>query len=222
MKWVLRAFVVLALGASAVQAHRVRARLAAHDADPAAVTRLSEGLKSIPLVLDGGRYEGSEYPLSPRVVRLSGADVFLSTQYRASNGSLFHLYVGGSIANDENFHAPSYCMPEAGWEVVEEDTVPFDAYSVADEEPRMRRLFLQRGDGRMVVYFWFQAGSRLADDEWRVRFSRLKDLTTGEPLRPTILLVLYAPVAAEREATETEAREFLRAVGTHLKQAISR
>jgi EpsI family protein len=133
---------------------------------------------------------------------------------------VFRLYVGGAIANDENFHPPSYCMPAAGWEVLEEGTTRFTAYPT-DSDARMRRLLLQHGRERMLVYYWFQAGDRFADHEWTVRLGRFVDLMRGSPLRPTIILVLYAPVGLDVATTEAAANEFLRTAGPHLHQAVS-
>jgi EpsI family protein len=213
--------VVGVLAAGGVQVHRVRSRLSARDADPAAVERLKAGLDAIPLDLAAGRYVGKEEPLSERIVRMSGADLHVSREYRSPAGDVFRLYVGGAIANDENFHPPSYCMPAAGWEVLEEGTAPFTAYPTSDSGDRMRRLVLQHGRERMLVYYWFQAGERFADHEWTVRFWRFVDLLRGAPLRPTIILTLYAPVSLDVATTESAAQQFLRTAGSYLHEAVS-
>jgi EpsI family protein len=213
--------VALALAAGASQVHRIRARLTSHDADPAALARLSERLGAVPLDLEGGRYVGKTFPMSSQTAQKAGADVFLSTQYRGPAGEFFRLYVGGAISNEENFHAPSFCLPAAGWENVEETTEPFVAYPAAGPDPRMRRLLLQHGGDRMLVYYWFQAGERLADHEWTVRYARMLDLFAGQPLRPTVILVLYAPIVGDVASTERSAHRFLRSVGPHLRAAIS-
>ena len=111
-------------------------------------------------------------------------------------------------------------MPAAGWETLEDFPVPFSAYEVDTDEPRMRRLLLQHGSERMVVYFWFQAGRRIANHEFAIRFYRFLDLLVDEPFRPTLIVTLYVPVVDGVDETEEEARKFLEAIGPHLRPAL--
>jgi EpsI family protein len=221
MSWAAKAVVFAALTTGAVAVQVVRSRLAASDADPAAVVRLSDALAAIPRDFGGGHWVGEDRPIQQRLIEASGSDVYLSRLYRTRQGRQFHPYVGGSIANDESFHAPSFCLPAEGWEVKEEGLVPLTAYETGEGDRRMHRLRVQRGQEAMLVYFWFQAGPRLEADEFRVRLSRGWDVLRGAPLRPTVIVALYAPSALEDTTTETEALAFLRAAGPTLHRALS-
>jgi EpsI family protein len=216
--WAKRILLLGLLALVAWRVHDVRARLSRGDADPAAVERLRESLESLPLDV-GGRYAGVSQPVQQDIVEQSGADSYVSLDYSDGEGNRFRLYVGGCVRNEENFHAPSYCMPASGWESVEENTVPFVAFAVQSQAPRMRRLLLQKGTERMVVYYWFQAGDRLADHEWWVRWFRFLDLLADKPLRPTLIVTLYAPVLDGFQETEQKATEFLRMIGPDLRSA---
>jgi EpsI family protein len=208
--------VVLAVASWKV--YEVRAELAREDADPAAVSRLQERLSRIPLVIEGG-YRGKPHPMSLETARQAGADTFASIDYDDARGNRFQLYVGGAVRNQENFHAPSYCMPATGWELLEESTVPF-AYPVRQEGARMRRLLLQYGNNRMVVYYWFRAGGAIADHEFVVRWYRFLDLLAGRPLAPTLIMTVYAPVPEDLPRTERELRSFLGAIGPTLERVL--
>ncbi len=221
MSTVIRLLVVATLGAAAWKAYAVRERLGSGETDPAARQSLRKALAAIPLDLPEAGYRGTPVELSEEVVASSGADRCAAVDYTGRDGREVRLYVAGSVGNEENFHAPSDCMPSQGWEILEQTTVPFDAYPVATESPRMRRLLLQYGSQRMLVYYWFQAGDRVADHEYWIRWVRFLDLFRNVPFRPALIVCLYAPVVRDVEATERAAGEFLNAVAPRLQHALA-
>jgi len=204
------AFAAVTLAGSAYGAQQVRGRLGSSGADAAAVARMSAAFATLPLEIDG--YRGEHRVWDENTVKASGADAYGSVQYVDSKRQIYDLYVGGALRNDENFHAPNVCMPSAGWETLsaEESTRP---------GMPMRRLLLQRGEERMLVYYWFQAGDRLAGNEWAVRFYRLLDLLRGQALSPTLIVSVYVPVEEDVAATDVAAHRFLDALAPDLRAA---
>ena len=173
----------LLLGSAAGAVYVMRHRYESGDADPAAVAALKARLASIPLEIGEGDYRGREFEIDMEVIRESGADCFASVAYEDAADGSYRIYIGGSVGRQETFHAPTYCMPGSGWEILEQGTTDFDAYPVPNDEPTMRRMLLQYGNSRMLVYFWFQAGDQLADHEWSVRYYRFLDLLASAHLR---------------------------------------
>ncbi len=228
--WISGAVLLLAVTAGAVEVHRVRAALASQDADPAAVLRLHESLERLPRDLAAGRYIAEPVAVSKEVAAYSGTDSYISLLYedrshregepRAAGSRSYHLYVGGSVRN-EHFHAPSYCMPAQGWEALQQSTVPLPPAFGAAQEVEMRRLLVQKGQKQMIVYYWFQAGSRVANHEWTIRWYRFLDMLKGDPLRPTVIVTLYVPVVGSMAETEEGAAAFFAAVGPSLREAIA-
>lgn len=219
MTVLVRCAVFALLGVATWKVYGVRERLAHADADPAAVASLEERLRSLPLAV--GDYRGAEEPMDTEMIRQAGADCYTSVRYRDPQGNEFRVYIGGSIANEENFHAPTYCMPSHGWENVDESTIPFTAYAVGTAEPRMRRMLAQKGASQQLIYYWFQAGRRIADHDLAVRWFRFLDLLADEPFRPTLIVTIYMPVKKDVQRTEEAAAKFLHAMGPHLHAAIS-
>ena len=131
----------------------------------------------------------------------------------------FEVFLGGAFRNTQNFHTPNVCLPSAGWETLEHTAVPFAAYDAGEDAPRMQRLLLQRGQQQMLVYYWFQAGDRLAGSEWAVRLHRLLDLLKDKPLAPTLIVSVYVPVTNGVEETEAAAQRFLSTVGPYIREA---
>ncbi|MGQ0613234.1 MAG: exosortase C-terminal domain/associated protein EpsI [Planctomycetaceae bacterium] len=228
--WVASAVLILTVTAGAVEVHRVRAALAAEDADPDAVRRLHESLDRLPSDLAEGRYVAEPLEVSKEVVAYSGTDSYISLLYEtrlpreqdrsSARPRTYHLYIGGSVRN-EHFHAPSYCMPAQGWEALQQSTVPLPRELGAASGVAMRRLLVQKGAAQMVVYYWFQAGKRVANHEWTIRWYRFLDMLKGEPLQPTVIVTVYVPVIGSTAETEEAAAGFFAALGPHLREAIA-
>ena len=215
------AVLLVTLAASIWKVYDVRARLGREDYDVDQKESLQSRLSSLPRQVDDGRYTGEPYAVDAKIIRNSGADVYGSVEYFDHENRSYRVYMGGAIGNQENFHAPTYCLPAAGWEVNSEDVVPVVGIAAERDGETMRRLVLQDGPRKMLVYFWFQAGSRVANHEWTVRWYRFLDLLADQPFRPTLIVTLYVPVDDTVAKTDARAMEFLRAVGPHLDHAMA-
>ncbi|MCK6462098.1 MAG: EpsI family protein, partial [Planctomycetes bacterium] len=171
------------------------------------------------LPLDLGEYRGERRDWDERTVKASGADAYGSVCYVDTLGRIYEVFVGGALRNDENFHAPNVCMPTAGWETLAaaEQRHPLGSQA----SPAMQRLLLQRGEERMLVYYWFQAGDHLAGNEWDVRIRRLVDLLGGRDLPPTLIISVYVSVEDDVPAADSAAKRFLDALAPYLRAATS-
>jgi EpsI family protein len=207
----------LVLAGAAYGAERMRDHLGGHDADPAAVSRMAAAFAELPLEV--GEYRGERKTWDDATVQASGADAYGSVRYVDGERRSFDLFVGGALRNAENFHAPNVCMPSAGWETLSATDIEFRALGADGAAPRIRRLLLQRGDERMLIFYWFQSGDRLASSEWTVRGYRLLDLLRGQELTPTLIVSVYVPVDEDVAAADTAGRRFLSALAPHLSAA---
>lgn len=220
---VLLTIAIVVLGLGTAEVYAVRGRLAAGDADPAIEAWMRERFATFPVELAGGRYRGRPLDISRYVEEASGTDIRLQNRYvDADGGFLFDVFLGGSIRNEENFHSPTYCMPASNWVIDDESITTLPVYGDEAGAVSIRRL-LARKDGenatQMLVYYWFQAGDRVADHAFKIRWLRFLDLLRGEPFRPTLIVSAYAPILPGKELGETEKalREFLEALGPHLR-----
>jgi len=204
---------LLLLAVSAVGAHRMRSRLGGEGANPAAKAALQAALDRLPVHLPGSSLQGEVVELDAATVAASGADAYRSIAYRDDRGDAFHVYIGGAYRNDDNFHAPDICMPTANWEVLRDDTVSRGAAGP------VRRLLLMKGREQILVFYWFQAGERVACDEWTVRWYRLVDLLRGAPLPPTMIVTCYVPVREGIEEAHAAGISFLDMLDPYLRDA---
>ena len=130
--------VCLVLAFTTYRVYALRVQWASGDMDPEQLALLKENLSNLPT--DLGAYQGEAHEVDSETIRNAGADVYGSILYRDKARNLYRLYVGGAIASEENFHAPTYCMPAAGWEVLEENTLPIPGWEGEGDAPEMRRL----------------------------------------------------------------------------------
>ncbi len=218
LRGVAAVLAVIALAGTAYGAQRMRSRLDAHT-DAAAASRMGEAFATLPLEV--GAYRGERRVWDEATVRASGADAYGSVRYVDSDHQVYELFVGGALRNEQNFHAPNVCMPSAGWETIAAGEVTSRCAGVPPVAPEMRRLLLQRGNERMLAYYWFQAGDRLASSEWAVRGYRLLDLLRGHELSPTLIISVYVPVREDLAAADEAAHRFLAVLAPHLRAATS-
>jgi EpsI family protein len=211
------AWAALALGGAAYGAERMRAQLGDGDADPSAVARMTAAFGGLPLEV--GDYRGERKVWDDATVRVSGADAYGSVRYVDDAHRSYDVFVGGALRNAENFHAPNVCMPSAGWETLAASEVRLDASAAGAEALPIRRLLLQQGAERMLIYYWFQSGDRLASSEWAVRGYRLLDLLRGQELTPTVIVSVYIQVEEDAEAADAAGQRFLATLAPHLRAA---
>ena len=213
------AVAVASLVFAAFGVYHMRARVADVPDDTEAVARMREAFSGLPLDVEQGAYRGELLEWDEELIRRSGADAYGAVRYEDGDGRVYQVYIAGALRSASNFHAPNVCMPSADWETLAAQSVPFTGFPVAETSARMQRLLLQRGEDRMLTYYWFQAGERPAGGEWTVRFYRLLDLLRNKPLSPTMIVSIYVPVSGSIEATEVAARGFLSTIGPHLREA---
>lgn len=215
------AVAVAVLACATVGVYHVRARVADVPDDADAVARMRDAFAGLPLEVGQGAYRGEPLAWDEEIIRRSGADAYGAMRYEDGDGRVYQVYIAGALRNSSNFHAPNVCMPSADWETLAAQSVSFAGAPAAGTLDRMQRLLLQRGEDRMITYYWFQAGGRPAAGEWTVRFYRLLDLLRSKPLSPTMIVSIYVPVSGGIEATEAAARGFLSRIEPYLREATS-
>lgn len=169
-----------------------------------------------PRQLEGGwRQYGARQVLSPEVLATLGADdyhqVTLRSPEAAADVGLFMAWYDDQSAG--GVHSPEICLPGSGWEIawlersdITEDmgtSVPF----------RINRAIIQKGEVRMMVYYWFQQKDRRLASDFAAKYWLMMDgimtgRTDGALVRLTTLIG-----ANESDATaESRLRDVLKGI----------
>lgn len=133
---------------------------------------LEAPLESIPPSLGGWEAVG-EIPLTQRALdRLQPTEI-LSRVYRKDNRrmQLFIAYYAQQRAG-EAMHSPKQCLPGTGWEIWKYgyQETPWNGTTV-----KINRYGVQKGTTRMLVFYWYQSGSRIIASELEGKVMLVKD-----------------------------------------------
>ena len=103
---------------------------------------------------------------------------------------------------DGGVHSPEICLPASGWEIAWLERVNIDTVVSAEQAFNINRAVIQRGETRMLVYYWFQQGERRVARDMATKFYlMLEALRTGYTGGGMVRLI--TPI--ERGETEAQA-----------------
>ena len=126
-------------------------------------------------------FTGTDITLSEDEVRVAGVSNYVLREYTRADAQLaasaspsFSVYVGyyESQTQGSTIHSPKNCLPGAGWEALQSQTV--EIATPAGVIPANRYL-LRRGDQQALVVYWYQGRGRVEADEYLVKAQLLRD-----------------------------------------------
>jgi len=187
--------------------------------DGVAVAR--QDFATFPAVVGNWRRAGLPDTLEPRVASALGADDYhLADFVHPEADAHVNLFIAWYDDQSQGgVHSPEICLPSAGWEIAWlERTDVAEAMQI--ETPfNINRAIIQKGEARMMVYYWFeQKGRRIAWD-FAAKFWLVVDgIRTG---RTDGALVRLTTVIGESE-TDAQAEERLQSMMQDLMQPLPR
>ena len=136
---------------------------------------LNHPLKEFPYRI--GYWTGSDLPVDPEILRVSGADDYLQRCYVHPSGERIALWMNYSKDSADQFHYPTVCMTGAGWEEEEstrkrmtlcERQIATEDAVLVQSVPALR-LYFSKMDNRKYVHYWYY----LLGEDHVDRFMRL-------------------------------------------------
>ncbi len=146
-------------------------------------------------------------PLTPDIEIALGADDYHSVQLAAPDAA---AQVGLFIAWYEDqtqggTHSPEVCLPGAGWEIAWLERVDIAPEVGLDAPWNLNRAVIQKGEARMMAYYWFEQHGRHVAWDFAAKFWLLWDgLTVGRT--DGALVRLITPIQRGESDAEAEAR----------------
>lgn len=199
--------VIVLLGAAGLAG----ARAAAQDA-----TIPHEPLVSLPL--DLGAWRGREArPFPDDVVTLLGVDDYVHRVYVSEAGAPINVYAGyyRSQRQGDTIHSPQNCLPGAGWQPIESDTVTLRG---PRGDVRVNRYVIQKGIERQVVLYWYQGRGRTVASEYTNKALLMWDAATRQRTNGGLVRVM-SPVLPHTDASR-EVTAFATALLPHLQRVM--
>ena len=154
---------------------------------------------------------GPAKTLEADVERVLGADDYHSIQLFAPDQpagvSFFSAYYADQ--SDGGTHSPEVCLPGAGWEIAMLERVDIAPEVGLDAPYHLNRAIIQKGESRMIAYYWFEQKGRHVAWDMAAKFYLLVDgVTTGRT--DGALVRLMTPIL--RDETPEQAEERLKSV----------
>ena len=146
-------------------------------------------------------------PLTPEIERALGADDYHSVELTAPGMaapvSLFMAWYDDQTQGGT--HSPEVCLPGSGWEIAWLERVDI-APEVGFSEPyKINRAVIQKGEQRMIAYYWFEQHGRHVAWDFAAKLWLLWDgLTIGRT--DGALIRLITPIQRGESEAEAEAR----------------
>jgi EpsI family protein len=107
-------------------------------------------------------------PLEPEVLRVLGADDYMSRIYYQADGTHVGFFASYyfSQRQGDTIHSPLNCLPGAGWEPVEEGRLTIPNIDGSGRDIVVNRYVIQKGLDRQLVLYWYQARGRVVASEY--------------------------------------------------------
>ena len=177
-----------------------------------------ESFASFPLEFGEWRCAEREY-ISAEIRRNLGATDYLICDYaREEEGKLDRVgvYVGyhatqireeGGGSGENSIHPPAHCLPGSGWDIIANRTVELDIAGLPESDGHAKRLVIAKGNGRQLVYYWYQSAGRVIAEDWKkivyVGWDRAtRGRTDGSLVRFTVPIIQGDEERAERAFRE--------------------
>ena len=160
-----------------------------------------------PARLGDWRRTGGLQRLTPDVEQALGADdYYLADLSRPGAAAPVNLFMAWYDDQSQGgVHSPEICLPSAGWEIAWLERTDIAAEMNSATPFNINRAIIQRGESRMLVYYWFEQKGRRVAWDFAAKFWLLADgVRTGRT--DGGLVRLTTPIAPGETDAEAEAR----------------
>lgn len=133
-------------------------------------------------------------------------DDYLMADYQNALGSTVHLYAGyyATQRADKVPHSPRACLPGGGWKISDISTQVLPGMSVSGQAMQVNRALIERGDEKLLVYYWFQQRGRIITNEYAVKGYLLWDALRSQR-SDGALVRLITPLSPRQSVADADA-----------------
>ncbi|MDO6736052.1 VPLPA-CTERM-specific exosortase XrtD [Octadecabacter sp. 1_MG-2023] len=186
-------------------------------------TLVRDRFEQFPRQIGEWRQIGLRETLEPAVVSTLGADdyhqVNLSKPGEALPVGLFMAWYDDQSKG--GVHSPEICLPGAGWEIAWLERTDITQVVGTDTEFNINRAIIQKGETRMMVYYWFQQRDRrIASDVMAKYWLMMDGITTGRTDGAIVRLTTLIDREEGDEVAEARLRDVLISVQDTLPRFI--
>ncbi|MEZ5363176.1 MAG: EpsI family protein [Bryobacterales bacterium] len=127
---------------------------------------LVEPLATIPEDIDGWKTIASSRLDAETENVLSASDYLYRTYEKDGQQADFFVAYYAMQRAGEAMHSPRNCLPGGGWEIWKYDTI---GIPVEGREVQINRYWIQKGQSRLLVLYWYQNPDRIIANEYSAK-----------------------------------------------------
>ncbi len=150
---------------------------------------------------------GAPEMLDPNIEGVLGADDYHSVWFASADAAAPVSFFSAYYEDQSNggTHSPEICLPSAGWEIAMLERVDIAPEVGFDAPYHINRAIIQKGEARMLAYYWFEQHGRHVAWDFAAKYYLLQD---GIMLGRTdgALVRLITPINNGETANDAEQR----------------
>ncbi len=165
-----------------------------------------------PLAFDG--WTGKTGILEQIYIDILKLTDYAMIDYRGVDGGYVNFYVAqyDSQRKGSSAHSPRSCIPGGGWRITSLENRNIPGASISDIPLVVNRLFIEKGESKQLVYYWFQQRGRIITNEYLMKWylfwdSVTKSRTDGALIRLTTVLKPGQDITIADKRLESLAKE---------------
>jgi exosortase D (VPLPA-CTERM-specific) len=175
--------------------------------DRGAMAPARDSFTLFPRTFDDWQQYGPPQRLSASVEVTLGADDYHQVDFvnpnAATSVGLFMAWYDDQ--SRDGVHSPEICLPGAGWEIAWLERTDISAQMGTDTPFNINRAIIQKGETRMMVFYYFQQKNRTVAWDFAAKFYLMVDgIRTGRT--DGALVRLTTPILPDEEDADAEAR----------------
>ena len=180
-----------------------------------------DSFAAFPRQFGGWRQRGPAERLDAGIAEVLGADDYRSVSFVKEGEAAYVQFFSAWYADQSKggVHSPEICLPGGGWEIAWLERTDVQQLMAWDGPYEINRAIIQKGQTRMMVYYWFdQKGRKIAWD-FAAKFWLMVDgITTGRT--DGALVRLTTPIVVSEAEAEARLQDMLQQVQTALPRFI--
>ena len=170
-----------------------------------------ESFAAFPRQLGDWRQRGPAERLSEGIANALAADDYRSVNFVKEGEAAYVQFFSAWYADQTRggVHSPEVCLPGGGWEIAWLERTDV-AESLGRETPfGINRAIIQKGQTRMMVYYWFDQKGRKVAWDFAAKFWLMIDgITTGRT--DGALVRLTTPIVVSEAEAEARLQDMLK------------
>jgi len=114
-----------------------------------------------------GKWQGRRSTLKDLELEVLKLTDYIITNYSDKQRPPINLYMAyyASQRKGSSIHSPRPCIPGGGWRISDFTKRTFSDISIGETPLAVKRLVIQMGDTKQLVYYWFQQRGRVNTNE---------------------------------------------------------